>query len=270
MPLRSSGAISISQIQTEFGGGSGAISINAFYRGGARVPNDVFCHNNTIPASGQISWSSFLATTNGLTYIEREATGNFNVPANAVRFQAEFTSAGGGGVAISSAIFGGRRNAGAAGGGGGHKTWRTGNIPSGQTQLRSVIGGGGARVIRTNYNTTAQAGAGGQTSIQTVGGSILLGPNASSGGSGGRVGTGGTATGGARGSGDGTYGGATAGTQANAANNADRFTIGGLGGGVQSKSEPGGYAGGGGYSDVLANGSRDAWPGDAGWAQLRF
>lgn len=60
MTLPSSGALSFSQIQGEFGG-SNPISLSEYYRGGPIVPN----HGNTspIPTSGSISVSNFYGTS---------------------------------------------------------------------------------------------------------------------------------------------------------------------------------------------------------------
>lgn len=54
--LQSSGAITLAQVQTEFGG-SNPISMSEYYRGGSYVPS----HGGTtgIPSSGQISMSQF-------------------------------------------------------------------------------------------------------------------------------------------------------------------------------------------------------------------
>ncbi|MGB0141501.1 MAG: hypothetical protein ACPF8W_00355 [Luminiphilus sp.] len=64
MTLQSSGAISMSQIRSEFGGGSGAISFSDFYRGGSKVRSKA--SNNTatnlaasVPTSGAIAFSNF-------------------------------------------------------------------------------------------------------------------------------------------------------------------------------------------------------------------
>jgi len=54
MTLQSSGAISFSQIQTEFGG-SNPISISEYYRGG----DNVLDHNTDIPESGAVALSDF-------------------------------------------------------------------------------------------------------------------------------------------------------------------------------------------------------------------
>jgi hypothetical protein len=59
MTLQASGAISLSQIQTEFTG-SNPISLSEYYKSGAYVGN--FSANANIPTSGQISASQFYST----------------------------------------------------------------------------------------------------------------------------------------------------------------------------------------------------------------
>ena len=54
MALQSSGAISLSDIQTEFGG-SNPISLSEYYRGGAYVTSN----NGNVPTSGVITLSNF-------------------------------------------------------------------------------------------------------------------------------------------------------------------------------------------------------------------
>lgn len=59
MVLQSSGAISLNDIQNEFGGAN-PIGLNEYYRGGSYVPN--ITANNSIPTSGAISLSNFYGT----------------------------------------------------------------------------------------------------------------------------------------------------------------------------------------------------------------
>jgi hypothetical protein len=59
MALQSSGAISLANIQTEFGG-SNPISMNEYYRGGGLVPSSV----TAVPASGTIDMADFYGTSN--------------------------------------------------------------------------------------------------------------------------------------------------------------------------------------------------------------
>lgn len=63
MTLQSSGAISLSDIQTEFGGSS-PTSLSEYYRGGSNVINASV--NNSIPTSGAISLTDFYGTENVL------------------------------------------------------------------------------------------------------------------------------------------------------------------------------------------------------------
>tara|TARA_Y100000289_G_scaffold43404_1_gene43162 strand:+ start:1134 stop:1769 length:636 start_codon:yes stop_codon:yes gene_type:complete len=59
MTMQSSGAISLSQIQTEFGG-SNPVSMNEYYVGGANVSSNIGAFNpNGIPSSGSISFNDF-------------------------------------------------------------------------------------------------------------------------------------------------------------------------------------------------------------------
>ena len=64
MPLQTSGAISLNDVQNEFGGGN-PIGINEYYAGGASVPSGTSGTNGPVPSNGQISFSSFYGT--GLT-----------------------------------------------------------------------------------------------------------------------------------------------------------------------------------------------------------
>lgn len=86
MPLQTSGAISLNDIATEFGGTT-PHSISEYYRGGSFVPSGP-SQNANIPTSGQISFSQFYGATkigtainplgfNGGTYVD-DGTGLFN------------------------------------------------------------------------------------------------------------------------------------------------------------------------------------------------
>mgnify|MGYP000344171740 CR=1 FL=1 len=61
MALQNSGAISLSDIQNEFGG-SNPINISEYYRGGNNVPN--ISANSNIPTGGTISFNDFYGGTN--------------------------------------------------------------------------------------------------------------------------------------------------------------------------------------------------------------
>lgn len=62
MTLPTSGALSLSAIQTEFGG-SNPISMSEYYAGGANVPSGTTGTNGQVPASGALSFNIFHGTT---------------------------------------------------------------------------------------------------------------------------------------------------------------------------------------------------------------
>lgn len=80
MTLQTSGAISLADIQAEFGG-SNPISITEYFRGGALVPDTVT--NAGIPTSGPISLTDFYGaaaqgdvTPNNLSWLDVMTTGS--------------------------------------------------------------------------------------------------------------------------------------------------------------------------------------------------
>jgi hypothetical protein len=75
MALPSSGSLTLSQIQAEFGrGGSNPISLSEYYRGGSYVSN--IAANNNIPTSGTISISNFYGGQ-GVITVTLNSSGNF-------------------------------------------------------------------------------------------------------------------------------------------------------------------------------------------------
>lgn len=62
MTLQSSGAISFSQLQTEFGGAN-PISMSEYYAGGANVPSGTSGVNGAVPTGGTIAMSKFYGTS---------------------------------------------------------------------------------------------------------------------------------------------------------------------------------------------------------------
>ena len=67
MALPSSGALSLANIQTEFGG-SNPISLNEYYAGGAYVPAGTSGTYGAVPSSGAISIRNFYGTSKIYTY----------------------------------------------------------------------------------------------------------------------------------------------------------------------------------------------------------
>lgn len=66
MALQTSGAITLSDIQTEFGG-SNPISLSEYYAGGLYVPSGTSGTNGAVPTSGEIAVSDFYGTQAGIT-----------------------------------------------------------------------------------------------------------------------------------------------------------------------------------------------------------
>lgn len=102
MTLQTSGAISLGQVQTEFGG-SNPISMSEYYAGGTRVPAGTSGTNGAVPASGAVSMSKFYGTSSlvisgvndtgvyGIGTYDASATFGFNANGATV----ELTSTGG-------------------------------------------------------------------------------------------------------------------------------------------------------------------------------
>ena len=75
MTLQSSGAISLSEIRTEFVGGSSAISLGDLYRGGSNIRANASNNNSTnlaaqVPTSGAIAFNQFYSQAKGFSYTE--------------------------------------------------------------------------------------------------------------------------------------------------------------------------------------------------------
>ena len=83
MALQSSGAISLSEIRTEFVGGSGAISLGDLYRGGSNIRANASNNNSTnlaaqVPASGAIAFNQFYSQAKGFSYTENNDRTNWS------------------------------------------------------------------------------------------------------------------------------------------------------------------------------------------------
>lgn len=142
MALQSSGAISLSDIQTEFGG-SNPISLSEYYRGGAYTTGN----NTGVPTSGQIQMDDFYGATKQYTVTVLLVAGG-----------------GGGGTSIDGRKWG-------AGGAGGVLYGTMALVPS---SYGVTIGNGGAAAPNSNgvgYNggnsvfngATAIGGGGGRS-----------------------------------------------------------------------------------------------------------
>ena len=65
MAIPSTGSISMSDIQTEFGG-SNPISLSEYYAGGGQTPAGTTGNNGTVPSSGAIDMGDFRGSTNAV------------------------------------------------------------------------------------------------------------------------------------------------------------------------------------------------------------
>ena len=87
MALQTSGAISLANVQSEFGS-SNPIGINEYYRSGSNVPNS--SANSSIPTSGTISLSNFY----GGTATSADNTFNFTMSTGSTGGKFSFTEYG--------------------------------------------------------------------------------------------------------------------------------------------------------------------------------
>lgn len=157
MTLPSSGPLSLSQIQGEFGGNN-PISLSEYYRGGSLVPNSSF--NNEIPTSGVVAVSNYRGARNA-TVISYQIIG----------------AGGGGGYGLEDGGGSGRASSGAAstmtgtgvsinaagGLGGTNGSINQGDVPP-RTGQASIYGPGGAGVgngAAGNSAPSTSYGAGG-------------------------------------------------------------------------------------------------------------
>jgi hypothetical protein len=190
MPLQAAGtSISFSQIRAEFGA-SGQVSMGQFYRGGF-VPNDAFCHNNTVPggaavAGNPISFAGFYSTTRGNTYIPFYSTQNFSLVTNTQRIQMWIQGGGGGGANggywVNFPNF--PVSCGAAGGGGGGYRFTQLNVNAATQYLYIVVGSGGG-AANTEAFGDAIAGGGGTSQVNVIQGSTTVATRQAGGGGGG-------------------------------------------------------------------------------------
>lgn len=152
MVLQSSGAISLNDIQTEFGG-TNPISISEYYDAATGVP-----------ASGTISFSHFYgksAIVPGQQWYVSPGTYTFTVPSN-ITFVSAVAIGGGGGSSRANKYAAGWSTTGygGGGGGGGGLAYGTFTVTPGDT-ITVVVGAGGS----AGNTSVANGGAGGESYI---------------------------------------------------------------------------------------------------------
>jgi hypothetical protein len=225
MTLPSSGPLSLSDIQGEFGG-SNPISLSEYYAGGAYVPPGTSGTYGAVPSSGAIGIRNFYGTTKftPVTNTYTTGSGNETVPTGATSLTLTVVGAGGSGgssyVDFGSDIY----NSGGGGGGAGYS-----NI------TRAVASGDWSTTIAYSVGTS-----GGVSSTTT--GSLAAGAVSLTGGGGGAGGSADSGSGGA---------GGTAGTASGGSTN----TSGSAGGNGSTSSSSGNAGGAGGASGGTAYGT---------------
>lgn len=198
MALQSSGAISLSDLQTEFGG-SNPISMSEYYRGGSYVPN-LSASNASIPTSGSISLGDFYGarkysdtplvpdswtgSATGMTFVEYSSNTTWSKPASVANDQWVIVYAIGGGGATSEYDAGAsgsdKYSLGGGGGGGGYIASVRGSVLNGAsfvvgagaigTGTRTTDAPSGSASTITLTNSTVYTAGGGQGGTSSSGG----------------------------------------------------------------------------------------------------
>jgi hypothetical protein len=205
MTLPASGTISLSDIQTEFGG-SNPIGLNEYYKGGSYVTTNDYAPN--VPASGVIALSNFYNskknTFNSQTFT---SSTTFTLPATSNGILNVYVVAGGGGGGSSSDYWNGY---GGNGGSGGIASQTITGLTAGNTYTITVGGGGARGVYGYGYKDNPYAdGFNGYGGGESSAFGIIAGGGG--GGGGGTLGNNGTAGGGAYGGGGGSQNGGAGG-----------------------------------------------------------
>jgi hypothetical protein len=220
MPVPTSGAISLANLQTELEGvtaGANAASLNEFYAGGSFVTADSFGYlsgvQTAIPSSGAISLSNFYGAKwlGGITY-EYTTAGTYTVTIpnktgfiNNYQWSVFLVGGGGGGGGAHGSTAPNRDPIGSGGGGGGgNHTNASGTNSSASSLTFTVVvgpgGTGGASSTAANpYTPTGTAGGTGGTTSLAINGTVVTSIGGGGGGGGGSInpdvaGTAGTST----------------------------------------------------------------------------
>ena len=181
MALPTSGPLSLTDLQTEFGG-SNPISLSEYYAGGPYVPSGASGTNGPIPSSGAISISDFYGSTNAFTFNITTNTTNANLRTLAL------AAGWGGGAFVTCTINSGVIISGNTAGDGTAAMTINGSFPGGVTlinngQIRGRGGNGGNGSFHNG--SSGNGGKGGRALRVTVAASIDNQGNIWAGGGGG-------------------------------------------------------------------------------------
>ena len=160
MAIASSGAISISDISSEFGG-SGARSLSYYYAGAGLVASLLTdSSGNALPSSGTIKFSDFYTLTKfvaGSFTTLSPGTTTSTVPTGANAVHIEFATGGGGGGNVGDSYDkAGGESAGAGGASGAYISDKVFTVVAGET-LTFVVGAAGAGLSVSTLLSTAQS-----------------------------------------------------------------------------------------------------------------
>lgn len=152
MAIPSSGPVSFSAIQTEFGG-SNPIGLNEYYAGGANVPSGTSGTYGAVPTSGTISVRNFYGTSDviqGQATYTTPGTYSWTAPAGVTSVSA--ISVGGGGAGGP-----GKCGQGGGGGGGGGLTYANNISVTPGVSYTVVVGAGSVSYACTTAGGTSYA-----------------------------------------------------------------------------------------------------------------
>ena len=193
MALPTSGPLSLSDIQGEFGG-SNPISLSEYYAGGGLVAPGTTGTYGAVPSSGTISIQNFYGTSNTppftpVTNTYTSGSGNETVPSGATSLTLTVVGAGGSGGGSYTDFGSDIYNSGGGGGGAGYSII-TRAVASGDWSTTIAYSVGTSGGVSSTTTGSLSAGA-----VSLTGGGGGAGGSADS-GSGGGGGTGGTSSGG--------------------------------------------------------------------------
>ena len=159
MAIASSGALSISDLSSEFGG-SGARSLSDYYAGAGLVASLLTdTSGNAVPSSGTIKFSDFYTcvkfVAGSFTTLTSSTTATVPTGANAMHIEFAVGGGGGGNVGDSYDRAGGE-SAGAGGGSGAYISDKVFTVVAGET-ITFTVGAAGAGLSVSTLTSTAQS-----------------------------------------------------------------------------------------------------------------
>lgn len=184
MTLPSSGPLSLSDIQGEFGG-SHPLALSNYYAGAGLVPPGTIGINGAIPSSGLISIDDFHGSTNFIPFNQKFTSGSGNVTVPVGAQHLTITVVGGGGKGGQG--WDGTDPGGGGGGGSGGISMVTRALVPGDagTSIAYVVGPGSTSGAQGSTSSTTGSVASGSLDLAASGGFQGVGGNPGGGAGGG-------------------------------------------------------------------------------------